>query len=214
MPVVRTLHRAGNRARLPTLAGAPVDAIEADAWVVRGQVVLQHARPLGPLPISLHRRGLFLEPPRRTLEALWAKLDARVALVLDVRAWVNDPAPDVFRAVSGLPSEDNRISFACEAWAIADRLSAWLPQRRAAYSIRSEPQLRQYIEGRAAGALPEAPVAMRHTLLHDPSELRALRRFAPRVSVWTVDDISRARALASWGVDEIVSNRIGVLAAL
>ncbi len=214
MTVVRTLHRAGNRRAVPPLSDLPIDAIEADAWVVRGQVVLQHARPLGGLPLSLHRRGIFLESQRRSLEGLLAQLDPRLKLVLDVRAWVNDPTPDIFTAIAHRPAEGPTIAFSSEAWGIADRLGAWLPEHASAYSVRSEAQLRRYIEGRNAGTQAAMPVAIRHTLLRDASEVEALRRFTPRVAAWTVDDVERARALAAWGVDEIVSNRIEVLAAL
>lgn len=214
MTVTRTLHRAGNRQQLPALAGVPVDAIEADAWVIGGRVVLQHARPLGNLPLSLHRRGLYLERRRRTLDDLLASLDPRVALVLDLRSSIYDPAPDVFTALTSRAAGGSAITLACESWAIANRVRAWLPDHRTAYSVRTETQLRRYIEGRTRDAIPAVPVAIRHSLLHDGGDLEALRRFAPRVAAWTVDDVTRACALAAWGVDEIVSNRIEVLAAL
>lgn len=213
MTVVRTLHRAGNRRALPALGTLPIDAIEADAWVVRGQVVLQHARPIGALPLSLHRRGLFMESSRRSLDGLLAELHPDVRLVLDVRAWVNDPTPDIFSAISRR-SGGHEIAFSSEAWTIADRLQAWLPKHASAYSVRSEQQLRRYIEGCTGGTQAAMSVAIRHSLLHDASDVAALRRFTPRLAVWTVDDIERARTLAAWGVDEIVSNRIEVLAAL
>jgi glycerophosphoryl diester phosphodiesterase len=215
MTVIRTLHGAGNvRSPRPLPADAPVDALEADAWVVRGRIVLQHERPIGGLPLALHQRGVRLRPQPGTLEALLAAAGKRT-LVLDVRSWVNDPAPDVFRALAQLDgAARTTITFSCEAWQLADRLRAWMPDARAAYSIRSEPQLRRFIEGRAAGTLPAADVAVRHSLLHDYAEVQALRRFTPRVSAWTVDDAARARALAAWGVDEVVSNRVEVLAAL
>ncbi len=214
MTVTRTLHRAGNRRALPPLTTQPIDAIEADAWIVRGRVVLQHARPIGALPLALHRRGVYFESTRRSLDALLDELDPRLKLVLDVRAWVNDPTPDVFSALARRPAEAATIAFTSETWAIADRLHAWLPDHASAYSIRSELQLRRYIEGRAAGTQGAMPVAIRHTLLHDASDVGALRRFTPRIAAWTVDNVERARALAAWGVDEIVSNRIEVLAAL
>jgi glycerophosphoryl diester phosphodiesterase len=55
---------------------------------------------------------------------------------------------------------------------------------------------------------------VRHSLLHHAAEVEALRRRSSRVGVWTVDDVDRALELASWGVDEITSNSLSVLAAL
>ncbi len=215
MSVIRTLHGAGNaRPFCAPTSGLPLDAIEADAWVVGGRVVLQHERPLAPLPLALHRRGFRRVPQSTTLEKLFAAVDRGHALVLDVRAWFGDPAPEIFTALASLPAPATSISFTCERWAIADSLRAWLPAHRTAYSIRSELQLRRFVEGRTAGSIPEVPLAVRHTLLHDAGEIAALHRFTPRISAWTVDEVARAQALAAWGVDEIVSNRIEVLAAL
>lgn len=215
MTVVRTLHGAGNVAVPQPLAPeAPVDVLEADAWVIRGRLVLQHDRPVSAYPVGLHQRGVRLRAKPGSLEALLAAASGR-AVSLDMRAWLNDPAPDVFRALDEL-DVDTRASlrFTCESWSLAERLRAWLPDMPAAYSIRSEAQLRRFIEGRLAEVIPEVGVTVRHSLLHAPGEVAALRRFTPRITVWTVDDLERARALAAWGVDEVVSNRLEVLGGL
>jgi hypothetical protein len=57
-------------------------------------------------------------------------------------------------------------------------------------------------------------VAIRHSLLLDAPTVEALREHTPRIAAWTVDDVDRAIDLASWGVDEVVSNRLHVLNAL
>jgi glycerophosphoryl diester phosphodiesterase len=46
--------------------------------------------------------------------------------------------------------------------------------------------------------------------------LERLRRWHARgreVAVWTVDDVARARTLAGWGVDSLITNRPGLLRA-
>ena len=215
MTVVRTLHGAGNVA-VPTAlpAEAPVDALEADAWVIRGKFVLQHDRPVGAYPLGVHARGVRFGARPGSLEALLVAASGR-AITLDVRAWRNDPAPDVFRALDELDASARAsVRFTCESWGLAERLRAWLPDIPMAYSIRSEAQLRRYIEGRLAEVIPEVGVAVRHSLLRAPGEVEALRRFTPRITVWTVDDLERARELAAWGVDEVVSNRLDVLGGL
>lgn len=215
MPLVRTLHGAGNAWPVtPLAADLPVDAIEADTWIVRGVPVLQHARPVGALPVALHPRGVAFARRRATLADLLGSVAPERTLVLDVRAWFNDPAPDLYAALAALTEGGPTLAVTCESWGLAERLAAWMPERRVAYSVRSEPQLRRYIEGQAAGSLPALGVAVRHTLLHDRADVAALQRYAPRIAVWTVDDASRARDLAAWGVDEVVSNRLEVLATL
>lgn len=102
----------------------------------------------------------------------------------------------------------------CEAWAIADRLRAWIPDLRVSYSVRSEPQLRRYMhEANTTDPGPRS-IAIRHSLLHSAEEVRALRRHAGTIAAWTVDDVDRALDLLEWGVDAIVSNDVTVLNAL
>lgn len=211
MPVQRILHRAGNDlAVLPLSRHPAVDAIEADIWSVGGHLVAHHERPLGRLPFGLSRRGVarLLPVP---IEAL-LEVVADAALVLDLRAWAGDPAPDLARTLS--PLDRSRLRVTCEDWRLADRVRAWLPDLDVAYSIRDERQLRAYLAGRDAGAIEPVPVVIRHTLLHTPDEVEALRLRAGDVGVWTVDDAARALELESWGVDRITSNRLTVLNAL
>ena len=211
MPLQRILHRAGNDLALHPLSRHPaVDAIEADIWSIGGHLVAQHERPLGRLPFGLHRRGI-----RRLLpvpfEAL-LEVIADAALVLDLRAWGGDPAPDLARLLETL--DRSRLRVTCEDWHLANRVRAWLPDLDVAYSIRDERQLRAYLAGRDAGAIEPIPVVIRHTLLHTSDEVAALRLRAGDVGVWTVDDAARALDLKAWGVDRITSNRITVLNAV
>jgi hypothetical protein len=133
--------------------------------------------------------------------------------VLDLRSWVGDPAPDLVRILYPVRDRSHLI-VTCESWSIADRLRAWLPRLRVAYSIRSEGQLRRYIQGRIDGALSETAVTVKHSLLRAPEEVESLLRWAGTVGVWTVDDVTRARELRDWGVHSITSNELAVLAAL
>lgn len=211
MPVQRILHRAGNDlAVLPLSRHPAVDAVEADLWSVGGHLVAHHERPLGRLPFGLSRRGVARLLPVPFEALLDVVEDA--ALVLDLRAWAGDPAPDLARTLSLL--DRSRLRVTCEDWRLADRVRAWLPDLDVAYSIRDERQLRAYLAGRDAGEIEAVPVVIRHTLLHTPDEVEALRLRAGDIGVWTVDDAARALELEAWGVDRITSNRLTVLNAL
>lgn len=216
--MLRILHRAGNLRDLLPLAEHPaVDAIEADIWVRGDRLVAHHDRPLGPLPFTIGRDGIHRESKDPVyLEEILAAvgdLAPHTQLVLDLRSWLADPAPDLARELLRL-AERSHVIVSCEAWANADRLSAWIPDLRVAYSIRSEPQLRRYVhEANTVDGEPR-PIAIRHTLLHSAAEVRALRRRAGTVTAWTVDDVDRALDLLEWGVDGIVSNDVTVLNAL
>ena len=211
MPLQRILHRAGNDLALLPLSRHPaVDAIEADIWSIGGHLVAHHERPLGRSHFGLHRRGV-----RRLLpvpfEALLEVIED-AALVLDLRAWGGDPAPDLARLLE--PLDRSRLRVTCEDWHLANRVRAWLPDLDVAYSIRDERQLRAYLAGRDAGTIEPMPVVIRHTLLHTSDEVAALRLRAGDIGVWTVDDAARALDLQAWGVDRITSNRITVLNAV
>lgn len=211
MPVQRILHRAGNDLTTLPLSHHPaVDAVEADLWSVGGRLVAHHERPIGRSPFGLSRRGITRVLPI-PLEALLDVL-GHAALVLDLRAWTGDPAPDLARALERL--DRSRLRVTCEDWHLADRVRAWLPDLDVAYSIREERQLRAYLAGRDAGTLEAIPVVIRHTLLHTPDEVQALRMRAGDIGVWTVDDAARALDLKAWGVDRLTSNRITVLNAI
>jgi hypothetical protein len=134
-------------------------------------------------------------------------------VVLDLRSWFADPAPDLARELLRLPSRDHLI-VSCEAWAIADRLLAWVPDLRVSYSVRYEPQLRRYMHEANILDGPPRAIAIRHTLLHTAEEVHAIKRRAGTIAAWTVDDVDRALELAEWGVDAIVSNNVTVLNAL
>lgn len=215
MGVTRILHAAGNyRETLPLARLPEVDAIEADVWMRSGDVFVNHARPLGPIPYTIGSGGLRRnEDDRVDVVELLSAVEGCAQLVLDLRSWFGDPAPDVMRALHPL-RDRSHLLVSCESWAIADRLRVWLPDLRVAYSIRSEGQLRRYVQGRIGGGLVESAVMVRHTLLRAATEVESLRRWATTVGVWTVDDVGRARQLVAWGVDSVTSNELGVLAAL
>ena len=218
MPVLRILHRAGNIRDLLPLAKHPaVDAIEADISVRDDRLVAHHDRPLGPLPFTIGRDGIHRESkdPVHLDEILEAvgNADPHTQVILDLRSWVADPAPDLARELM-LLRDRGHIVVSCEAWANADRLRAWLPDLRVSYSVRYEPQLRRYMHEAITTDLPQRPIAIRHTLLHSAEEVRSIKRYAGSIAAWTVDDIDRAQELAEWGIDAIVSNDLTLLNAL
>ncbi|MGE0230031.1 MAG: glycerophosphodiester phosphodiesterase [Dehalococcoidia bacterium] len=215
MGVTRILHAAGNyRESLPLAQLAEVDAIEADVWLHAGDIFVNHARPLGPIPYTLGTDGLRRhDADRVNVAELLAAVDGCAQLVLDLRSWFGDPAPDMMRILHPL-RDRSHLLVSCESWAIADRMRVWLPDVRVAYSVRSEGQLRRYVQGRMGGRLPPTAVMVRHTLLRSAAEVESLRRWADGVGVWTVDDLGRATQLVAWGVDSVTSNELSVLAAL
>lgn len=74
-------------------------------------------------------------------------------------------------------------------------------------SIGDRATLRQVLE---TGALPDAGVTVRHTLL-DRAAVHRLHGVVPRVVAWTVNSPARAAGLRTIGVDGITTDRVAVL---
>jgi glycerophosphoryl diester phosphodiesterase len=147
------------------------------------------------------------------LNELIEAVHGRADLVLDLRSWFGDPAPNLARELITV-QERAHISVTCEVWSIADRLREWLPDLHLGYSVRNPGHLRRYLAERRDGTRPRTALAVRHTLLESPEQIAMLHEHAGRITAWTVDDVDRAVELVSWGVDALVSNRLTVLNAL
>lgn len=214
-PLARILHGAGNfHELLAFLLHPSVDAIEADVWARNGHLLAHHPRPLPFLPLLFDRTGIYRHPPEWVrIDDLLRHVEGHGELVIDLKSWLSDPAPDLVRELEPLRNRSHLV-VTCESWSVANRLRAWLPDLRIAYSVRSEGALRRYVRGRISGEILPMWVTVRHTLLHRPEEVEALRHWAGFVGAWTVDDEERALELCRWGVDAITSNDLAVLAAL
>lgn len=209
----RILHRAGNFHDLLHLAHHPaVDAIEADIWVVGGNLIAHHERPLGPLLLS--SRGISRTADRVPLEVILEAVKDTSKFVIDLRSWFTDPAAALARVLAASLDDFSHISVSCEAWITADRLREWLPGLDVTYSIRSAKQLRDYLADVDAGTRRPTDVTVRESLLRSAEAIRDIRARAGRVGAWTVDDADRALELKAWGIDQLVSNRLTVLNTL
>ena len=211
---LRILHRAGNFHRLLALASHPaVDAIESDIWIRYGETRAHHGRALPLVPLLLDGKRIKRDPPPLGVHDLIEAMTETSALVLDLRSWFGDPAPDLARVLLPLPDR-SRIIVTCESWDLADRVRAWIPGIRVAYSVRTERQLRRYVQARLDGSLPRTGVTVHFPLLQDRLVVASLRHHAGWVGAWTVDDPQHAHDLTRWGVDAVTSNSLDLLGAL
>ncbi len=212
-PPTRILHRAGNFHELLHLAQHPaVDAIEADIWLVRGNLLAHHERPVGPFLFS--SQGLVRGADRVPLEVILEAVKDHSHFIIDLRSWFGDPAPALARTLAANVDDFSHIHVTCEAWITADRLREWLPALDVTYSIRYEKQLREFLADVDDGKRQPTPVTIRESMLRTPGVLQEIRARAGRVGAWTVDDADRALQLKRWGIDQVVSNRLSVLNAI
>ncbi len=215
MPALRILQGAGNqRATLPLATHQAVDGVEADVWVTGGEVFVHPSRPLAPLPFTLGRgRPRRTDEDRVEIVEVLATVDGRSRLLLNLCTTGGDASSDLARVLYPLPDRSHLI-LASESWAVADRLRAWLPDTRVCTTLATERALRRYIQARMSGALPELPVIVPAALLHTRLEVESVCRRAGVVGVRDVATVERARDLAAWGVEFVVSPSLEVLAGM
>lgn len=199
---------------LPLATHEAVDGIEADVWVQGGEVFVHPSGPVAPLPFGLRgtRPGRTDEQRVEIVEVL-AAVDGRARLLLNLRTTAGDASSDLARVLYPLPDRSHLI-LASESWAVADRLRAWLPDTRVCTTLATERALRRYIQARMTGALPELPVIVPNSLLHTALEVESLRGRAGILGVRDVATVQRARDLATWGVEFVVSPSLEVLAGM
>jgi glycerophosphoryl diester phosphodiesterase len=65
----------------------------------------------------------------------------------------------------------------------------------------------------ADGALPDAAVSIRHSLL-SPRIVEQLHERVPSIVAWTVNGVERAKQLQAMGVDGVTTDRAAILAAM
>jgi glycerophosphoryl diester phosphodiesterase len=200
-------HRAANsRAGLAAAAGS-ADVVEADVHLFRGRLEVRHAKTLGPFP-RLWERWYLLDrdAPRPPLEEILPAVDPGVGLLLDLKG----PDPRLPRAV--LRAARERIAgpglfVSGRVWRSIEALRG-VPGVGTLLSVGGPHGLRRLLRRYGPDDLEGVTV---HRELLTPSVAEALRRRAPAVWTWPVDDPETARTLAAWGVTGFISDAPGRL---
>jgi glycerophosphoryl diester phosphodiesterase len=201
-PAVVVSHRVGNDlAALAAAAAGGAEIVEADVHLHRGRLEVRHTKTLWPLPI-LWDRWYLADPfaPRLLLGDLLAATPRDVTLMLDLKGVKPGLGPAVERM---LDADGERPLVMCSrVWRHLPRFRG-RPSTVVLHSAGSPGQLRRLLARYGPGDLEG--VSVRRDLL-DPAVVGELRRRAPRVWTWPVDDPGTARTLASWGVTGFISD--------
>lgn len=203
-------HCAANDPRSVAAAAAYADVVEADVHLFRGRLEVRHAKTLGPIRVLWERWYLLdRHTPRVELEDVLPAVPADIGLLLDLKG--PDPRlPGRVLSAARERVDGPGLMVSARVWRTADRLLG-APGVRAFHSIGSPRQLRALLRRYAPGTLEG--VCARRDLL-DPAAVEALRRRAPQVWSWPVDDVATARTLMGWGVTGLISDAPGRLAPL
>jgi len=203
-------HRAGNdlsRLREAERLGAAL--VEADRRRFRRRVEVRHLKTVGPVPI-LWDRWRLASPfaPRLLLQDLLAVPSAS-ELMLDLKG--RDPrlASEVLELLRPHLTT-RRVTVCSRSWRLLEPF-ADVAGVAVVHSVGSRRQLRALRRRFSGASLDGVSI---HERLLDLETVRELRGLARVVLTWPVKTIGRARELAAWGVDGMISEELELAAAL
>jgi glycerophosphoryl diester phosphodiesterase len=206
-------HAAGNgieAARNAIADGA--DCVEVDLWYRNSIFEARHERRAGPIPLLYERWYLRRAPATPfTLADLVQQLDGDAAIFLDFKTSQHRSVGEVAAILQEAPA-GTRIAASSQWWGILRHLHDRLPEVPLLYSVDVLAKLDLFRSVARHDTRP-AGVSCRESLL-TPAIIGELQDRGLRVTAWTVDDLSRAEKLASWGVDAITTHRVREMRAL
>lgn len=201
-------HRAGNHLdQLTAAEAAGVDLVEADVWHYRGRLEVRHLKTMGPIPLLWDRWKLTsARAPRLMLEELVQAADPSTELMLDLKGSARSLPGAVIDTMRRLaPGRPYTVS--SQWWSALEPFREH-PEVRVIYSIGNARMFRA-LPG-WLGIRPAEAVGINHRLL-TPDRVRSLRRLAPQVFTWTINDRARLEELLDWGVNGIISDEYQIL---
>ena len=201
-------HRAGNDLGMLRRAEALAPRlVEADLHLRRGRIEVRHLKTMGPLPLLWDRWRLAPGwTPRLQLAALLTAAAPGTELMLDLKGRDVRLSRRVAAALAAAPRPP-RVTVCSRNWALLEPL-AGVERVRLVHSLGSRRQLRalrrRFTGRRLAG------VSIHRDLL-DAETVADLLTRAELVMTWPVASAEEARALAGWGVNGVITERVDAL---
>ncbi len=204
-------HRAGNdpaRARLASEAGA--DIVELDVWRYRGRLEVRHTKTIWGIPLLWDRWSVeFGWRPRLSLDDALAAIPAGTGVMLDLKGRASELPADILRALDRSP-RSGTVAVCSQNWALVDTFAehAEIIAIHSVGRARKLPLLLRHLRTREPGG--DAAMSIHQRLLTEES-VRSLKTVASTIITWPINDVARARELAAWGVDGMISDEIDVV---
>jgi glycerophosphoryl diester phosphodiesterase len=204
-------HRSGNSLTALRAAEAlGVPAIEADVHLHRGRLEVRHLKTLGPVPL-LWDRWRLASPfaGRLLLPELLRAVEPPTELVLDLKGRDRRLAGRVLDALGPRLAEGHGVTICARSWRLLEPFagSEHVGLVHSVGSARQLARLRRRLGGRRIEGISI------HERLLDSGRVRELREVADVILTWPVNTVERARELAGWGVDGLISDRPDVVRA-
>jgi len=185
-----------------------VRTIEADVHLFRGRLEVRHLKTIGPIPILWDRWTLANPFARRlVLGELLEAVGARTELVLDLKGRNNALPGRVLEAIAPLVRRGSPVTICARSWPLLEPFEGVEGVRRvhSVGSARQLARLRRLVAGRRLEGVSI------HERLLDSRSVRELRELADVIMTWPVNTPERARELAAFGVDGLISDRPGLV---
>lgn len=190
-------HRSGNDPGSAERDATRADAIELDAHVDRGRVVVRHAKVIRPTS-RLFERWYLLPPDTRVpgLDEILAAVPRETLLLIDLKCLTRRAA----RRIRGSIPEDRPIIVSARSWWVLAAFS----DRAGTIRLRSCGRPVQLRVGRwLPGLGPWVGVAAHQRLL-EPAVVESVLARTPHLFTWAVPSAARGRELADLGVSGLI----------
>lgn len=202
-------HRAGNRPSTIDAAVAVADAIELDIHRFRGRLEVRHAKVLWPLATRWERWELVpANEPRPTLEEIVSAIPAGTHLWLDLKGFT----PVLTRRALAAVGDRFALTVSTRSWWILGPARR-RPNVRVMRSVGNRLQLALVQRLAPSRRRRRRDGVVMHARLADADSLAAVRRGSSPVFAWAVDDLDRVVELAELGVDGVIIDDLGLIAA-
>jgi glycerophosphoryl diester phosphodiesterase len=198
-------HGGGNSEDLARSAIADLaDFVEVDLWVHHGRFEARHERAAYPLPFLFEKWYLRRVPHLPFgLAELLRETASRARIFLDLKNG-GDTAADLVRRSLDEAGPGIHMAASSQDWRMLRAVGERAPEVDLFYSIDVTAKLNLFLSIIERDLQPRG-VSCEHNLL-SPQLIERLHQRRLSVVAWTVDDLDRARELASWGVDGITTH--------
>jgi glycerophosphoryl diester phosphodiesterase len=201
-------HRAGNDLRrAEEAAAAGADVLEADVWLYRRGLELRHTKTARGLPILWDKWSLTHSfGPRLSLEAMLAAVPPKQGLLLDLKGNDRALAAAVLGELARRP-RTGAVAVCSQNWGLLEPFADGPDGIALVHSIGGRRRLRRVL----AGDAPPMRVVSIHERFLDGETIAALKRIAPMLISWHVNDGDRLHQLVQSGVDGLITDSLDLV---
>ena len=179
----------------------------------RGRLEVRHTKTIRGIPLLWDRWSL--EPgwrPRLSLDDALAAIPSGTGVMLDLKGHAPQLPADILRTLDRSP-RSGTVAICSQNWALVDTFAdhAEIIAIHSVGRARKVPLLLRHLRTREPAG--DAAISIHQRLLTEES-VRSLKKVASTIITWPINDVARARELAAWGVDGMISDEVELVRAI